>query len=109
MGAACATASDGNTYFINMCQRGSQNITCFVDRQSTAPIVTYACQTVRSWAYSVDLGNTISFGPLENGAAEDGLTVNLYYGTPCSRIGKPRNTTILLLCDLEAGVGTCQR
>lgn len=89
-----------------MCQRGSQNITCFVDRQSTAPIVTYACQTVKTWASSVDLGNTISFGPLESGTPEDGLMVNLYYGTYCNRINASRNTTILMLCDIEAGVGT---
>ena len=93
-----------NAYFVNLCQRGSGNASCF-DQDGNA-LNTYACQTVKGWGYSVDLGTTIGFNPPPtNMTAEQGLTVTLEYGTYCNGARRPRTSYITLVCDPNAGVG----
>ena len=101
---AAWTCRSENAYFVNLCQRGSTNASCF-DANGN-PLGTFACQTVKGWGYSVDIGTTIGFNPpINNLTAEQGLLVTLENGTPCAGTKGPRTSYISMVCDTSAGIG----
>ena len=104
--------SGSNSYFLNLCTREQQNITCS-DATGDA-LVTFACKQLFATTGDVDLGRNIGFAPLTStdvgvlpgtDPSSQGLAVLFTGGSPCPQGGAATSTRIAMICDLSEGIG----
>lgn len=109
--------STGLSYYLNICQRQSKDGFCY--GLNGVPLNTFGCQRIVGQQEAVDIGHTIGFLPLQpadlgvpdsENVVDKGLVVTLTGGKYGCRnstgFGVSRQTDIIMICDVRAGIGS---